>query len=284
MNYRHIFHAGNFSDVVKHFVLTLCLEKLVQKSTPFCVIDTHAGVGQYNLASTLAQKTKEFERGIERVLKAPHLPASFESYIKVVTAYNGINQPLTLYPGSPLIARNFIRPDDRLILSELHPVDAEILASHFKRDPSVTVLNQDAYISLKALLPPREKRGLVLIDPPFEKKDEFNALVKGMRNALDRFAHGMYMIWFPIKDPRNCNQFYSALQSLDLPKTLLLEFFLQKPIQKDILNGCGIILINPPFQLDKTLKRDLPALTRILTENKGYTRLEWLAHEKKAGG
>ena len=284
MNYRHIFHAGNFSDVVKHYVLTLCLEKLVQKSTPFCVIDTHAGIGEYALASPLAQKTKEFEQGIDLVLKAPHLPDSFESYLKVITAYNGINQPLTLYPGSPLIARNFIRTGDRLILSELHPVDAEILASHFKRDPCVTVLNQDAYISLKALLPPREKRGLVLIDPPFEKRDEFSALVNGMKNALARFAHGMYMIWFPIKDTKNCNQFYSALQSLDLPKTLLLEFFLQKPVQKDVLNGCGLILINPPFLLDKTLNSDLPALTRILTENKGYTRLEWLAHEKKVGG
>lgn len=284
MNYRHIFHAGNFSDVIKHYVLTLCLDKLRQKATSFCVIDVHAGVGHYDLRSTLAQKTKEFERGIDLVLKAVSLDPSLDLYLDVVKAYNADNQALQYYPGSPLIARHFLRASDRLLLSELHPVDAEKLNDLFRGDSKVRVFNQDAYISLKSLLPPQERRGLVLIDPAFEKRDEFETMVKGLKNALARFAHGMYLIWFPIKDPNICNGFYEQLQQLNLPKTLLLEFFIQKPYDKEKLNGCGLIVINSPWQMDEVLTKALSTLQNVLAPEEGYHTLRWLAKEQKTGG
>lgn len=284
MNYRHIFHAGNFSDVIKHYVLTLCLEKLRQKNTPFCVIDVHAGVGHYDLRSTLAQKTKEFERGIELVLKSECIDPSLEPYLDIVKSYNADNQVLQFYPGSPLIARHFLRHQDRLLLSELHPVDAEKLNDLFRGDSKVRVFNQDAYISLKSLLPPQERRGLILIDPPFEKRDEFANVVKGIKNALARFAHGMYLIWFPIKDPKICHQFYEQLQHLNLPKTLLLEFFIQKPYDTEKLNGCGLVVINSPWQMDETLKKALPSLQTLLSNKEGHHVLRWLALEQPMEG
>lgn len=279
MNYRHIFHAGNFSDVIKHYILTLCLNKLRQKTSPFCIIDTHAGIGHYDLQSTLAQKTKEYVKGIQPLLNAQGLDPSFNAYLDVVRAYNPELPTLQFYPGSPLIARHFLRVGDRMLLSELHPIDAENLNDLFKRDSLVKVLNQDAYISLKSLLPPKEKRGLILIDPPFEKRDEFNALIKGLREAISRFAHGMYLIWFPIKDPLVCEDFYESLHALSLPKTLLLEFFIHKPLQTNVLNGCGIIMINPPWQIDTLLKHPLKQLEAILTQKQGYSHLRWLVGE-----
>jgi 23S rRNA (adenine2030-N6)-methyltransferase len=189
MNYRHAYHAGNFADVHKHAVLTLLLAHLCRKETPFHILDTHAGIGRYDLSGVEAGKTGEFEGGIARLLAGADHPL-LADYLARVRAENE-DGALRFYPGSPLIARASLRPDDRMTLVELHPEDAETLRALFKRDRQVTIREEDAYQALKACLPPKERRGLVLVDPPYEVKDEFQRMVKGMGEALRRWPTGV---------------------------------------------------------------------------------------------
>ncbi|ARN84468.1 23S rRNA (adenine(2030)-N(6))-methyltransferase RlmJ [Candidatus Nucleicultrix amoebiphila] len=260
MNYRHIYHAGGMADVFKHFILTLVLQKLLQKDTPFFVLDTHAGLGLYDLTLEAPQKTREFEGGVQRFMNQCKEDLIFQVYVNLLKELNEGSIDIKKYPGSPWISRHFLREQDRLILSELHPEDCYVLNSLFKRDERVKVLYQDAYIALKAHLPPKERRGLVLIDPPFEAKDEFKQITQGLKDALKRFAHGMYGIWFPIKDPKEIKKFYQSLESLSLKKVLKVEFYWSFPKNIERLNGCGMVLINPPWKLKESLEQALPKL------------------------
>lgn len=270
MNYRHAYHAGNFADVFKHAVLALILDHLRRKDTPFCVIDTHAGIGRYDLAGAAAQRTGEWRDGIGRLL-AEEPPPGLEGYLAAVRAANR-GRELRWYPGSPRVARWFLRPQDRLVLVELHPEDAAELKREFDRDPQVGVHQMDAYTALKALLPPKERRGLVLIDPPFEVTDEFARIVRGLRQALKRWPTGIYAIWYPIKTRPPVAAFHAALAGLGAGPAVAAELLVH-PERADRLNGCGILVLHPPWTLDERLRQVLPDIAKRLGKSLGEWRL-----------
>lgn len=281
MNYRHIYHAGNFADVVKHIALVLILEHLKRKETAFVVLDTHAGIGRYDLASDQAGKTGEFQTGIAKIMAHEAglgALAGIEPYLNIVRQMNnGANSgTLRHYPGSPRIARALLRPQDRLALVELHPEDARALQAEFAGDAQVAIHHQDAYVALKALLPPPERRGMVLIDPPFEVKDEFQRILRGLAQAWKRWPTGVYAIWYPIKDPAPIANFHRDLAALCGGKAIIAEFMIRPAHDCTKLNGAGLAIVNPPWQLQENLAALLPQLGPILAAEQGYARVEAL--------
>jgi 23S rRNA (adenine2030-N6)-methyltransferase len=274
MNYRHAYHAGNFADVLKHAVLTLVIDYLKRKPTPFRVIDTHAGSGCYDLNSGPAQKTGEWTRGIGRLLGPAALPIPdpvrplLAPYLEAVASLN-TPDALRRYPGSPLLARRLLRESDRLIVNELHPEDGAELATRFKRDRQTKVLRLDAWTVLKAALPPKERRGVILIDPPFEVPDELRRLERGLGDGVERFPTGIYLLWYPIKDPKPIEAFHRRLVSMGTRTVLDAQLLIRSPTDGTILNGCGLVIVNPPFQLDAILNVLLPFLAERLGEDGG---------------
>jgi 23S rRNA (adenine2030-N6)-methyltransferase len=280
MNYRHIFHAGSFTDVFKHAVFALLLQRLCAKETPFCVIDTHAGIGRYDLTSDPAVRTGESRGGIARVLAAAdRLPVELTPYVDAVRALNTPDDPLHWYPGSPRLARSLMRPQDRLVLAELHPDDVIDLQREFERDRNTSVLHQDGYRTLKAHVPPRERRGIVLIDPPFEVTDEFERLTVALAAAHARWATGIFAIWYPIKERATIWRFHDALERTGIRKILNAELLIHAEDNHLRLNGCGMIIVNPPWQLDQTLEAVLPSLHDALEARAGGTKVEWIVLE-----
>jgi len=273
MNYRHAFHAGNFADVMKHAALVLMLRHLARKDTAFRMIDAHAGIGRYNLWGPQASKTGEWVDGIGR-LWGKDIP-ELADYLAIIAADNGGAEALRTYPGSPRIARALLRPQDRLVLVELHPEDAKEVAEEFRGDRQVEIRQMDAYAALKAMLPPPERRGLVLIDPPFEVKDEFQRVQKGLAQALKRWSTGTYAVWYPIKGRAPVDAFLEEVKAFGLP-TLVAELLIHDAVRDDRLNGCGLVIIRPPWQLDEALSRLLPLLWRELGKGGGGSRVEWL--------
>jgi 23S rRNA (adenine2030-N6)-methyltransferase len=253
MNYRHIYHAGNFGDVFKHSILTLLIQSLLGKDTPFCYLDTHAGIGIYDLLSVFAQKTKEYESGIACLFKAENYPKYLDKYLAIIKKLNN-NSEIHYYPGSPYIVKALLRPNDRMILLELHKEDIITLKKQFHNDKQVAVHHCDGYQGLKAFLPPKERRGLILIDPPFEEPDEFDQIIAALKVATTRFATGIYAIWYPIKDLKAVNKFKDNLSTLNVKKLLLPELILSNLNTADnIFRGCGMVIINPPWKFDKLL-------------------------------
>ncbi|HEX2840244.1 23S rRNA (adenine(2030)-N(6))-methyltransferase RlmJ [Hyphomicrobium sp.] len=283
MNYRHIYHAGNFADVLKHAVLALVIEHLKLKDAPFRVIDTHAGTGRYDLASEKAQKTGEWRDGIGRLLDdtpPAEIAASLAPYLDVIRGENSGSE-VRSYPGSPLIARRLMRRGDRLVVNEAHPEDAATLKEVFAKDPATKVLTIDGWSALKAVLPPKERRGIVLIDPPFEEPGEFQRLVEGLEAAHRRFATGTVILWYPIKDVRVVQSFYREAVALGIPKLLVAELFVRPPYSEGELAGTGLLILNPPFTLEAKLASLLPYLASKLARAQGANgRLEWLAGER----
>lgn len=282
MNYRHAYHAGNFADVVKHVVLSLLLDYLKQKDKAFRVIDTHAGIGRYDLSSTEAQKTGEWRGGIGRLIDAPldkSAAALLAPYLEAVRSLNpdgGVRK----YPGSPLIARHLMRKQDRLSAIELHGDDAARLKTLFAGDFQTRVIELDGWLALGAHLPPKEKRGLVLIDPPFEEAGEFDRLVDGMQRAHKRWPGGIYALWYPIKDRKAIIGFRKALKQSGVAKLLDIEFEIRPASREPSLDGSGMVVVNPPFTLERDLRIVLPALHRLLAvEKPAHWSLEWLAGE-----
>jgi len=267
VNYRHIYHAGNFADVLKHAVLALCIEYLQRKEKPFCVLDTHAGLGAYDLSQDEAQRTGEFHDGISRILADPDAPEVLAPYLDIVRRMNqgaiGEDGSVRHYPGSPWVARQMLREDDRLIGCELHPDDFEVLADNFARDRQSAMFHQDAYQGLRAHLPPRERRGLVLIDPPFEVRDEFGQILRGLVQAFKRFSQGTYMIWYPIKDRQSVDAFWAGLDETVACEALQVELYV-KPLGEEGLPGTGLAILNPPYVLTEQLGPLLPYLAEKL--------------------
>lgn len=283
MNYRHAYHAGNFGDVLKHAVLALVIEHLKQKEAPFRIIDTHAGVGLYDLVSMEASKTGEWQDGIGRIW-TESLPVPLRDilapYLQAVAAENA-DGALRYYPGSPVIAARLMRRTDRLVLNELHPVDHAELAGRFARDARVKVLALDAWTALKSLLPPKERRAVVLIDPPFEEPGEFARLVSGLAEAHRRFASGVMLLWYPVKDVRALAGFHRELAALGLPRMLKAELFVRRANDPLRLSGTGLIILNPPYRLDEKLGVLLPFLARRLAQAEGWgSSLQWLSGER----
>ena len=284
MNYRHSFHAGNFADVLKHAVLALVIEHLKKKPTPFRVIDTHAGAGSYRLDASEAQRTGEWLAGIGRLLgrnSAP-LPADvaelLQPYLSVVVSANSGDEALVCYPGSPAIALASIRACDRLIANELHPDDADTLRRQIGGDHRVKVMTIDGWQALKALLPPKERRGVILIDPPFEEAGEVERLVQGLSAGMRRFATGTYLLWFPIKEEAVALRLRHGLTALKARKLLYLELATRAANPLEKLSATGLAILNPPFQLEAQLGLLLPFLAERLRQGPGHGyRLEWLS-------
>ncbi len=272
MNYRHAFHAGNFGDCVKHALLVWLLRALQRKPAPVFVLDTHAGLGRYDLAAGPAERTGEWRAGIARLLDASPGP---------LAEYVGLVDRLGLYPGSPTLIRALLRPDDRLACCELHPEDAAALRRLFARDRQVAVHERDAWEALGALLPPAQKRGLVLIDPPFEQPDEFDRLAAGLRQGHARFATAVFAAWYPIKHRAPVRAFHHALQASGLRDIVAAELWLREPVDAARLNGCGLVVVNPPYRFEAEAAPILHALLdRLGTREPGEgTALLRLADE-----
>ncbi|WP_353642005.1 23S rRNA (adenine(2030)-N(6))-methyltransferase RlmJ [Mesorhizobium sp. WSM2239] len=285
MNYRHAYHAGNFADVVKHAVLARLVEYLKLKDKAFRVIDTHAGVGLYDLSAEEAQKTGEWRSGIARLLEArlaPEAAALLAPYLDAVRAANP-DGGLLCYPGSPLIVRGLLRKQDRLSAIELHPQDFAVLKTLFADDYQVRVLELDGWLALGAHLPPKEKRGLVLVDPPFEQEGEFARLAEGLRKAHRRWPGGIYALWYPVKDRPAVRRFREALAGSGIPKILDIRFDVRPAADEPRFDGTGMIIVNPPFTLEKELGLILPALHAVLAETKAAGwQVEWLTGEDTA--
>jgi len=283
MNYSHAFHAGNFADVMKHLIVTRLVEYLKKKDAAFRVIDTHAGIGKYDLTGAIAKRSPEWMDGIGKVLQGG-LPqkaqALAEPYLKVIAELNP-GEKLETYPGSPLLVRKLFRPQDRLSALELHPEYAERLGKLFEGDVQVRVIHLDGWLSLNAHVPPKEKRGLVLVDPPFEEPGEFERIVDGLVKAHGKFATGVYALWYPLKDTRAVHDFISALRDTGIPKMLRAELSIRPASNPPRLHGSGMILVNPPFTLEAELRILLPALAQLLGDpGAGRHKLEWLRGEE----
>jgi 23S rRNA (adenine2030-N6)-methyltransferase len=280
MNYRHAYHAGNFADVLKHVVLSLALVHLGKKVAPFRVIDTHAGIGMYDLSGEEAGKTGEWRGGIGRLLGPdsvtgaaplpPAVAALMKPYLDAVTGLNPDGAPRR-YPGSPCLALALMRAGDRLVANELHPGDAATLRRTLARDRRAKVLELDGWLALKAQLPPKERRGVILVDPPFEEPGELDRIVTGLGNARRRFGGGVYLLWYPIKDPRPVARFHQAIANVAPPESLVIELLIRAPADPDRLNGCGLVVLNPPFTLEADLGVVLPALAERLSDGDGAT-------------
>ncbi|HEY1992152.1 MAG TPA: 23S rRNA (adenine(2030)-N(6))-methyltransferase RlmJ [Gammaproteobacteria bacterium] len=279
MNYRHGFHAGNFADVVKHSLLAMLLEALCRKPAPWAYLDTHAGAGAYDLHSAAARRTGEAAGGIGRLwLARGKLPAAAERLCAMVTDLNPDAAKETLprvYPGSPRVAAALARSGDKLSLAELHPEEAYLLRGELQGMAAAAVHERDGYEMLKALTPPKERRGLVLMDPPYEKADEFETAAAALIAAHGRWPTGMYALWYPIKDDSARRRFLRRLEQSGLRKILLTELYL--PVQADALYGTGMLIVNPPWQLDTEARECLAALVPILAAERSEVR--WLVPE-----
>lgn len=271
MNYKHVYHAGSFTDVTKHVILFALLKALQRKDNALCYIDTHAGAGYYDLFSDFAKKTKEYESGIEKLIQQDRPPPLIKEYLDCV---HRINNHLTgakfaalrYYPGSPLIAKQLLRPHDRIIASELHPEEYQALRTTFAGDKQVAIHHTDGFLGLKAFLPPQERRGLVLIDPPYEDPDEFERIAHSLPIALKRWETGVYAIWYPIKEASRVEHFYKVLRENIHKPILVIELTIYPDLPQH-LNGSGVAIINPPFQFEQTLQDVIPWLWKALTIN-----------------
>ena len=256
MNYRHAFHAGNFADCMKHTVLVWLLRALARKEKPFAVLDTHAGIGRYDLSAGAAERTGEWRGGIGRLLG---------NVAPALADYLGVVEKLGLYPGSPALIRALLRPADRLTCCELHPEDVVPLRRMFRNDPAVAVHARDGWEAIGALLPPPERRGLTLIDPPYEAPDEFSRALDGVSLAYKRFASGIIVLWYPVKARAQVRRLHDGLRDSGLRDVMALEFHLRDPLDAARLNGCGLIIVNPPFGFEPAMQ----ALLTALLENLG---------------
>ena len=282
MNYRHAFHAGNFADVVKHTILTRILAYLMKKDAAFRVIDTHAGLGIYDLFGDQAEKTGEWQDGIGRLIhvKLPgDVAEPLAPYLDAVKAQNPDGN-LRYYPGSPFITRHMLRPQDRLMAFELHPIDADRLKENFAGDFQTRVTQLDAWDIFGTHLPPKEKRGLVLVDPPFEEKGEFSRMVQSLQKAQNRWPGGTYAYWYPIKEPGEVDVYVKALKATGIPKILRIELTIRPPSEPPRLYGTGMIVVNPPYVLEQEMRVLLPVLAELLSDQgRGKWSVDWVARE-----
>jgi 23S rRNA (adenine2030-N6)-methyltransferase len=283
MNYRHAFHAGNFADVLKHVVLSVLLESLSRKDKPWSYVETHAGRGRYALDGPEARRSAEWRDGIGRLAGAEGLPGPVARFLDRVLGLPGNEGGLRVYPGSPLVARALMRPGDRAFFAELEPGEAAALKALFRGDAQVAVHHADGYQSLKALLPPTPRRGLVLIDPPYESRDELGRLPAVLAGAASRWPTGVLALWYPIKDRRELAPLMRGLRRAGAGPVLIVELTVAPPDNPGRLNGSGLAILRPPWQLDETLRTLLPDLARRLAGDSppGHA-VRWLAEEEGA--
>lgn len=282
MNYRHAYHAGNFADVLKHMVLVALIDSLEQKASPFCYIDTHAGRGRYDLKGSEARKTNEADAGFGVLRTATGLPPLLWKWLEIVRACNEGDE-MRFYPGSPWIAAHLMRPTDSAQLCELHPEEAGALRQLFHHDKRVHVHQRDGYEALNALVPPKEKRGLVLIDPPFEAQEaEFRTIEKSLKAAMAKWPTGVFAVWYPIKLRSHVQPFHRWLGKCSAKRVLAVELLLRPDDSPLRLNGTGMVIVNAPWKLDDALRDSLRLLPKLLgTPGESEYRLTWLVEEGK---
>ncbi|TCD14328.1 23S rRNA (adenine(2030)-N(6))-methyltransferase RlmJ [Oricola cellulosilytica] len=285
MNYRHIYHAGNFADVFKHIVLTRVIRYMQNKEAAFRVLDTHAGTGLYDLSSEMAQKTGEWRTGIKRVLdSASDAPAAVQELVApYIDCVRSLNQDaeISQYPGSPRIARILLRKQDRLTALELHPDDFEKLQTNFAGDYQARVTKLDGWLGVKSHLPPKERRGIILIDPPFEVYNEFFNILTALREGHQRFATGTFLLWYPIKHRKGVSEFRDELKAMGIRN--ILDATLEVRTGREVrFDGSGMIVVNPPYKLEGELRTILPWLTSVLEHGPGAGGhgVNWLVREK----
>jgi len=283
MNYQHEFHAGNFADVFKHAVFCRILHYLRGKPAAFRVIETHAGAGLYDLANAKAMRGGEWQGGIGKLMDAqipPTVANLLSPYLDVVRAVNERGE-LRTYPGSPALARAWLRPQDRLLACELVPAVAAALSRNLRGDTRIKTLPIDGWVALNAYVPPKERRGVVLVDPPYEVENDFYRLTNGLEAAHRKWATGIYALWYPIKGRREVDTLAKRLRRLALPKVLRAEVLVSPLSDPTRLNGAGMIVVNPPWALESELSMLLPTLAGILgRDGKGSFRVDWLGNQK----
>ena len=282
MNYRHAFHAGNHADVLKHLILSRVFALLAKKDAPYAYLDSHAGVGLYDLKGDQASRTGEYLQGIARLWQAADLPASCADYLQVLRTLNPDGQ-LRYYRGSPELARQLTREQDHLHCNEKHPQDGQLLKDNMHFDRRVAVHLGEGWHVPRALLPTPEKRVVLLIDPPFEQADEQQRCVQALNEAIGRMRQAIVLIWYPIKDARQLKRFYQKLATSNAPKLLRVELLVNSPDTADRLNGSGLVIANPPWGLEEQLRELLPWLAGLLAQEQGGWQLDWLIEEKPAG-
>ncbi len=277
MNYRHAFHAGNFADVFKHIFLARMITYMQRKDKAFRVYDTHSGLGIYDLASIEAEKTGEWIDGVDKVMKAKppkevgRLLTEWESAVEAAGEQK--------YPGSPFVARHLLRKQDRLALYELHPEDQEVLAENFAGDFQTRVNHLDGWLVPNSHIPPKEARGIMLIDPPFEDGHDFDRMIDALEKARKRWAGGTIALWYPVKKRDHTDEWLGTLKSLQFPKLLNAEIYIREPRSASMLNGCGMVIANPPFTLANELHILLPWLAEVMKKDRGSGyRLQDLSH------
>jgi 23S rRNA (adenine2030-N6)-methyltransferase len=271
MNYRHAFHAGNFADVIKHIVIVRILTHLREKATPFRVIDTHAGEGLYDLSSDEAVRTGEWRDGIGRLADATLLAEAaglVAPYLAAVRACNREHE-LRHYPGSPVLVRHLLRPQDRLVACELEPHAAAALSRHLRGAPVAKVMSIDGWIALNAYVPPKERRGLVIVDPPFEQPDDFIRLADGVTAAWRKWSTGIYLMWYPLKDRSDSDRFIGKLRRAGMEKCIRVDFAVAAPQPDGGLQACGLVVVNPPWKLAAEIRIFAPALVDVLGRGDG---------------
>ncbi|HGS4587308.1 TPA: 23S rRNA (adenine(2030)-N(6))-methyltransferase RlmJ [Vibrio cholerae] len=278
LSYRHSFHAGNHADVLKHIVQSLILNSLQQKEKPFVYHDTHSGVGRYDLTHEWSEKTGEYKQGIARVWQQDNIPAELDSYLDAIRQLNQ-GETLRYYPGSPRVARAHLREQDRMVLTELHPSDYPLLEQEFHRDRQVSIYKEDGFTRLKASLPPQERRGLVLIDPPYELAKEYRDVVRAIAQSYKRWATGIYAIWYPVVNRCDIDDMLEGLQGLEIRKILQIELGVAPDTNERGMTASGMIVINPPWTLESQMQTILPFLKQAIAPATGHYKVEWVVPE-----
>jgi|SRR5271155_5617806 len=281
MNYKHIYHAGNFADIAKHVGLLFCLDALKRKETPFFVLDSHAGRGQYELQAAEAQKSGEAERGIQRLIATSIGERSLAGYFAAIRARHG--KRLNTYPGSPGLIAGALRPQDRALLVELMPAEARAAEREITSLGRLRTQIEDGYAALKAFLPPEERRGLVIIDPPYESMDELKAMLLAFADAYRRWPTGIFLLWYPIRSATQRTLVHARFEALRIPKMLFADLAIHPDDAGLGLAGSGLIIVNPPFGTDQHLLDAYGAIHRsIAAPGAGYIEVARLTPERMA--
>lgn len=279
LSYRHIYHAGNHADILKHIVVSEICKHLIKKDAPFFYLDTHAGIGKYALDSDKAQKNKEYQSGIARLFEEKNLPEPIEALLDIVRDMNP-NSSLTYYPGSPKIVDYYVRQKDKLHLCELHPNDYPILAALFPNKRKANVVKDNGFDAVKAMLPPPQKRGFVLMDPPYEVKKDYQYVVQALVDGIKRFPQGTYAIWYPVLGRKQANDLLKAVEATKIRNVLLLEMNIRDTEKERGMAGSGMIIVNPPWTLEKEANQFLPVLTKLLAEDdQANYQVQWITPE-----
>lgn len=278
LSYRHGFHAGNYADVLKHSALSLVLEYMCKKETPFAFIDTHAGAGGYSLLSEMAVKTGEFNDGVMKIWGGTSPSKEFEPYIQAVKQYNE-NGRLTHYPGSPQVALAFLRSHDAMRLFELHPRDIEVLRQKVPSNRRFIVEQKDGYEGLKAALPPVSRRGVVLIDPSYELKHDYRLSIRAIETGLKRFSTGTYMLWYPVVDRKLVQGMEKQWAKLGIKNVLQIEYCREPDTRGYGMTGTGLFIVNPPWTLSQQMQKVTEVMNKMLDGGKAEAKVVQLVEE-----